>query len=147
VTLLVSELTVGGPSGVIMDPIRLIVTALTAGTALGLHGSAETRLRNAYANLWDRVRKRLACRPDAAMVLARHAEAPQTWAAPLTAELAAVSAGQDDDLVAAATALLSLTEEACLPSGRYTADAGSPPVAWVPQQAAPHSSLNGQPGR
>lgn len=145
-TLLVTELTVGGPSGVIMDPIRLIVTALTAGTALGLHGSAETRLRNAYAVLWDGVRKRLACRPNAAMVLARHAEAPQTWAAPLTAELAAVSAGQDDDLVAAATALLSLTEDARVRSGRSAADAASPPVAWVPGQVGSRSSLNGQPG-
>jgi hypothetical protein len=145
-TLLVSELTVGGPSGVIMDPIRLIVTALAAGTALGLHGSAETRLRNAYAILWARVRKRLACRPNAAMVLARHAEAPQTWAAPLTAELAAVSAGQDDELVAAARALLSLTEDACVRSGRYATDATSPPVAWVPEQAGPRT-LNGQPGR
>jgi hypothetical protein len=129
-----------------MDPVRLIVTALAAGTALGRHGASGTRPQDAYASLWARVRKRLASRPDAAMVLARHAEAPHTWEAPLIAELAAAGAGQDADLIAAATALLSLTDEVGFRSGEYAADPQSSPGALIGDQAAQRNSLNGQLG-
>jgi hypothetical protein len=93
-----------------MDPVALIVAALAAGTALGLHDSAPTTMLDAYALLRTLVRKRLAGRPDGAMVLARHAEAPHTWQGPLTAELTAAGAAMDEDLVAAAATVLRLTD-------------------------------------
>jgi hypothetical protein len=96
-----------------MDPVTLIARALAAGNALrpdDADGGASA-MRDAYACLWARVRRSLASRPAGAMMLARHAEAPQTWAAPLRAELAAVGAADDDGLVAAAAALLRLAGE------------------------------------
>ena len=70
-----------------MDPITLIVTALAAGAALGITDTASSAIKDAYAALKTLVRKRLGGRPDAELVLAKHEQAPQTWRAPLMAEL------------------------------------------------------------
>ena len=117
-----------------MDPVALIVTALAEGTALELQDTAATAVQDAYASLWARVRKRLAGRPDGAMVLARHAEAPQTWEAPLSAALAAAGAACDADLIASAMNLLRLADEPGFRSGKYVLD---------PQGS---SAVNGQSG-
>lgn len=129
-----------------MDPVTLIVTALTAGTALGLKDIAATEVQDAYASLWARVRKRLAGRPDGAMVLARHAEAPQTWDAPLRAELAEAGAACDDALVAAATALLRLADDAGFRSGKYTVDVRNSEGVQVGDSNVQHNSFNGRSG-
>ena len=52
-------------------------------------------------------------------MLAEHQAAPQTWEAPLAAELSAVGADGDADLVAAAQALMSLIDEAGSRAGKY----------------------------
>ena len=85
-------------------------------------------MRDAHARLWSRVRQRLAGRPDGVTVLARHAEAPRTWAAPLAAELAAADAAHDVDLIAAAIRVLRLTDEAGYRSGLYAIDGSAPPA-------------------
>jgi hypothetical protein len=140
-------------SGVSMDPVQPIVTALAAGTALGLHGTAGTAIQDAYADLWARARRRLASRPDAAMVLARHAEAPHTWASRLDAELTAAGAADDEELLAAARALLELVAQAGYRAEDYPGGPGWP--GDVPDVPAPrpggdateHSSGNGtEPG-
>jgi hypothetical protein len=142
-----------------MDPVALIVTALTEGTALELRGTSATAVQDAYASLWARVRKRLAGLPDGATVLARHAEAPQTWEAPLSAALAAAGAAHDDDLIAAATALLRLADEPGFRSGKYAIGPPDPTAIPVIEQGVPgrpgagradngiqHNSLNGHSG-
>jgi len=105
-----------------MDPITLIVTALAAGSALGLKDTASSAVKDAYAGLKALVRKKLAGRPDAEVVLARHEEAPETWQAPLMSELGEAGADRDRDLVAAAQALMSLVDEAGARTGKYTVD-------------------------
>jgi hypothetical protein len=108
--------------GAAMDPIMLIVTALAAGAASGVMDSASSAVKDAYAGLKALVRKRLAGRPDAELVLAGHERAPETWQAPLNAELAEAGAGHDLDLVAAAQALMMLVDGAGARAGKYTAD-------------------------
>ena len=63
--------------------------------------------------------RRFAGRPKAELVLAEHETAPQTWQAPLAAELSAAGADADADLVAAAQALMSLVDAAGSRSGKY----------------------------
>ena len=53
-----------------MDPITLIVTALASGAALGVTDTASSAVKDAYAELKALVKKRLAGRPDAELVLA-----------------------------------------------------------------------------
>lgn len=106
-----------------MDPITLIVTALASGAALGVTDTASSAVKDAYAELKALVKKRLAGRPDAELVLARHDKAPETWQAPLRAELARAAADHDRDLVVAAEALMSLVDGAGARAGKYTVDA------------------------
>lgn len=105
-----------------MDPITLIVTALAAGAALGVKDSASSAVADAYAWLKSLVQRRLASRPDAELVLARHESAPETWQTPLIAELDSAGAGGDPDLVAAAQALMRLLDDSGTRAGKYTVD-------------------------
>ena len=66
--------------------------------------------------------KRLGGGPGAELVLAKHEQAPETWQAPLMAELAEAGADGDRDLIAAAQALLDLVGEAGGRAGKYTVD-------------------------
>jgi len=101
-----------------MDPITLIVTALAAGATQALQDTASAMVKDAYARLKALLRKRLGGDPGAEMVLARHEQAPETWEAPLRAELARTGADGDGELIAAAKALLELMSQA----GKYTVD-------------------------
>ena len=105
-----------------MDPITLIVTALSAGVASGVTDVAASAVKDAYARLRALVAKRLGGRPGVEVMLTRYEEAPETWRAPLVAELADAAAERDLDLVGAARALLSLVDEAGARAGKYTVD-------------------------
>src|SRR3984893_5116252 len=102
-----------------MDPVTLIVTALAAGAASALQDGASAAVKDAYTRVRALVRRRFAGRPKGELVLAEHEAAPQTWQAPLAAELAAAGADGDADLVAAAQALMSLVDGAGARSGKY----------------------------
>ena len=106
-----------------MDPVTVIVSALGAGGALGLKDSASSAVKDAYAALKALAAKKLASRPGADVVLARHEEDPGIWRAPLLDELEKAGADRDDDLLAAAQALLALADEAGTREGRYVVDA------------------------
>ena len=110
-------------SGVIMDPITLIVTALAAGAGSGLTDTAAAAVHDAYLSLKALARRRLGSRADGELVLARHAEAPKTWEGPLAAELSAAGADADLDLIRAAQTLMRLADEAGYRSGKYHVDA------------------------
>jgi hypothetical protein len=105
-----------------MDPITLIVTALAAGAALGAQDTVSAMVKDAYADLKARVKKRLSGRPGAELLLARHERAPKTWRAPLIAELAETGADGDRDLTTAAQALLDLVSDAQGRAGKHTVD-------------------------
>lgn len=105
-----------------MDPITLIVTALAAGVASGVTDVASSAVKDAYAHLRALVAKQLGGRPGAEVMLTGYEEAPETWRAPLMAELADAAAERDLDLVGAARALLSLVDEAGARAGKYTVD-------------------------
>jgi hypothetical protein len=101
-----------------MDPVTLIVTALAAGAALGVKDTASKMVTDAYAALKALVKKRL----GGDLVLAKHEKAPETWRAPLMAELTESAADRDRDLIAAAQALLDLVSDAAGRAGKYTVD-------------------------
>ena len=104
-----------------MDPITLIVTALAAGAAQGMTDSASAMIKDVYTSLRARVKKKLGGKPGAEVVLAKHEQAPEAWQAPLVAELTEAGADRDQELIAAAKALLDLIGEAG-GAGKYTVD-------------------------
>ena len=102
-----------------MDAVTVIVTALTAGAASALQEGASAAVKDAYAQLKALVKVRFAGRPKGELVLAEYEAAPQTWEAPLAAELSAAGAERDADLLAAAQVLMSLVDEEGTRSGKY----------------------------
>ena len=110
-----------------MDPIRLIVIALSARTGARHEGDrVPAALPEAQAELMTLARERLRGRPNGSMVLRQHAEDPKRWARPLAKALEAEGAGRDAGLVAAAQAVLQLTDAAGSSRGKYVLDADSP---------------------
>jgi hypothetical protein len=124
-----------------MEPVTLILTALTAGVALGVKDTASTAVRDAYGTLKALLRKRLACRQDGELALSRYEQAPDTWAAPLTAELEAVGAGTDADLVESARALMELTDAKGAREGKYTVQVSGGLGVQVGDQNTQHNSF------
>ncbi|MFI6338225.1 hypothetical protein [Streptomyces sp. NPDC050535] len=105
-----------------MDPVTLIVAALAAGAASGSKETAAAVVKDAYAGVKALAWRRLADRHDGTLVLERHQEAPDTWEAPLTAELLEAEADRDQELLAAAQKLLSLVDESGYKGGKYKID-------------------------
>jgi hypothetical protein len=129
-----------------MDPITLIVTALAAGAVSGITESASSAVKDACVSLKALVRKRLAGRPDAELVLARHEQAPQTWQAPLAAMLGEAGADRDTDLVAAAQAVLRLVDAAGAGAGKYAVDVRDAQGVQVGDLGRQHNVFNVRPG-
>ena len=86
---------------------------------LGLKDAASSVVTDAYNGLKALVRRKLAGRPKAELVLAEHEQAPQVWERPLAEELAAAGADSDQDLAAAAQVLMKLVDEAGSAAGKY----------------------------
>jgi hypothetical protein len=129
-----------------MDPITLIVAALAAGATSGVAEAAAAAVKDAYASLRALVRKRFAGRPAAELILTRHENAPETWQAPLAAELSEVGADRDADLVAAAQALMSLVDQAGAHAGKYTVDARGAHGVQVGDHNRQDNVFNAPPG-
>lgn len=90
-----------------MSAIALILDALAQGAA----GVASGAVGDAYQGLKALVKRRFEARPEpqqAEMVLAGYEQAPETWQKPLEAELGAVNAAEDEELLAAARKVLGL---------------------------------------
>jgi len=136
-------LRVNGVGG--MDPITLIVTALAAGAALGTQDTVSAMVKDAYAGLKALVRKRLGGGSGAELVLTKHEQAPETWQAPLMAELAETGADGDRDLIAAAQALLDLIGEAG-GAGKYAVDARGARGVQVGDHNRQDNVFNARPG-
>ena len=100
-----------------VDPVSLVEVALTAGAAAGVKDVASVAVTDAYAGLKAKVKQRFAGRPAAELVLAEHEADPRAWKGPLAAELA--TTGVDDEMVAAAQALMTLIDEAGSQTGKY----------------------------
>jgi hypothetical protein len=105
-----------------VDPVSVIAAALAAGAAAGVQDTASAAVKDAYARLRGLVGRWVAGKPDAEVVLGRHAEAPQTWQASLEALLADSEAGRDPEVIKAAQALLALVDQAGAQAGKYRVD-------------------------
>jgi hypothetical protein len=103
-----------------MDPVSLIEVALASGAAAGVKDTASSAVRDAYEGLKTKVKGLFTGRQRAELVLAEHEVAPDTWKAPLISEL--TETGVDDDLIAAAQALMRLIDAEGSLVGKYSVD-------------------------
>lgn len=96
-----------------MDPVSLIIGALAAGASTGLSDTTKTLI----GDLYDKVKTRLAGQPAGQMALEQHATDPDTWAVPLSKELAATH--PDTELIALAERVMALADPASSQAGKY----------------------------
>jgi len=89
-----------------MDPITLILTALTA----GIQATAGEAVKDAYAGLKTLLQRKFAGKPVAEVALAEHEKKPNIWKAPLTQGLQETEADQDQDIIVAAQQLIQLAQ-------------------------------------
>jgi hypothetical protein len=89
-----------------MDPVTLIVTALTAGAAAGGQSVVTEAIKDAYTGLKALIKRKFAGKPSAEVALTEHENDPQTWQAPLKKALLQEHLDQDAEILQAAQALL-----------------------------------------
>jgi hypothetical protein len=105
-----------------MDPITMIIAALTAGAVAGAQGTATDAMKDAYAGLRALVHRRFRGRASAETALEQHESKPEAWRGELEAELVDVDADQDIALVEAAQRLMALLDAAGTRTGKYQVD-------------------------
>ena len=92
--------------------IEVIAAALAAGATAGVTGAASTAVEDAYANLRDLLRRRLAGRGQAEQALEADETEAGRWEADLGADLVQVGADRDEGVLTAAGELLELVAAA-----------------------------------
>ncbi len=104
-----------------MDPISLVVTALTAGAVAATQGTMTSAAADGYQALKSLVLSRFTSRDEGASAVRRLADDPAGGTAAVTAELE--RSGTDQALVEAAQRLMSLIDTQGTREGRYRVDA------------------------
>ncbi len=98
-----------------MDPVTLILGALTAGAAAALKDVVPQAIMDAYAGLKAMVTKKFADKPLAQQVLQAYEKDPDTYAKPLEKDLKDTGADQDKELLAMAQKVMDLVKD--IPGG------------------------------
>lgn len=93
-----------------MDPVSLIVSALTAGAGAVLQETAGTVIKDAYQRLVSLVKKKFGKDTKAVAALEGHAEDSNTWQKPLEKSIQESGVAEDKDVLEAAKKLLELIQ-------------------------------------
>lgn len=94
-----------------MDPVSMLVSALTTGAVMAVQETAGIAIKDAYQGLVKLVGKRFAKDPKAAAALEGSQEDPETWQKPLEKSIRETKIAEDQEILALAQKLLQLTEE------------------------------------
>jgi hypothetical protein len=103
-----------------MDPVTLIVAALATGVLKGVGESASAAVQDAYTRLRAAVTDRFSSKPAAQVVLAEHADDPDTYAKPLEKHVRDAHLGDDPRIVELAQTLMWLLDHDGTRAGKYT---------------------------
>jgi hypothetical protein len=104
--------------GMAVEPVTLVVTALAAGAAAGLTGTASTAITDAYIGLKTLLKRKFAGHGrDPDIVDAQEVE-PGVW----QARLEPLGGDLDEEVLVAATRLLTLVDPDGARVGKYVVD-------------------------
>jgi|SRR5947209_2322751 len=102
-----------------MDPITLILTALTAGAASSAKDTASQAVKDAYNGLKALIKKKFVGKPAAEVALVEHEKKPDVWKAPLEENLKETGIDQDQEIIATAQQLMKLVQPQQAALGKY----------------------------
>lgn len=106
-----------------MSDLELVMDALIAGAAAGVASVAGSAVQDAYTGFREAVRHHLSARGTDVAVLDADPTEPDVWRMQLRGVLSASEVAQNEDLVAAAKALLLRLGADGARSGSVTVDA------------------------
>ena len=92
-----------------MDPVSIVVGALTAGALGGAQEVASSSIKDSYERLKSLLRNRLSGRSSAETALTEHEHDPQAWEPALHRELSRADVVADPEIIEQAEALLRVT--------------------------------------
>jgi hypothetical protein len=102
-----------------MDPVSLIIAAITAGAAAALKDTAGAAIKDAYSGLRLLIKRRLGGGPAADAEVESVERQPRSDASSLKAQLEAAGAAGDAELLRAARALLEQVDPEGARGGKY----------------------------
>jgi hypothetical protein len=105
-----------------VDPVSLVLNALTSGAAQGIADSVSDVVKSAYDKLKQLVTAKFAGSKSAELALEEHAADPVTWQAPLTKALTTSGAATDEAVLEAAQQLMALLDPTGTAEGKYQID-------------------------
>jgi hypothetical protein len=102
-----------------MDPITAIFAALAAGAAAAAKDTASAAVKDGYEGLKQLLRKKFTGRVTESNAVDAHANAPEKAEEILRPAMKEVAADRDDELIAAAKALLESADDSGAVRARY----------------------------
>jgi len=102
-----------------MDPLTLILTALSTGAAAGSQAIASDAIKDAYTGLKSLIQRKLSGKSSAELALTEHEADPMTWEAPLKKALVQAQVDQDKDIIEAAQKMMTLIQPQQAAMGKY----------------------------
>ena len=102
-----------------MDPITLILTALTAGAAASVKDVTSSAIKDAYNELKASLKRKFVGRSSAEVALNEHETDPKTWESPLRKSLVQMQVDQDETIIEAAQKVMTLIQPQQAAMGKY----------------------------
>jgi hypothetical protein len=102
-----------------MDPITLILTALSAGAVASAQTTAAEAVKDAYHGLKTLLQRKFTDKPSASVALVEHEQNPQVWEAPLRQAISQERVYQDQAIIEAAQKLMAQIHPQQAAMGKY----------------------------
>jgi hypothetical protein len=111
--------TATNEGGKMMDPLTLILTALTAGMTAAAQTVAGDAIKDAYAGLKGLLQQKFVGKQSAEVALKEHETDQTTWEAPLKKALTEAQVDQDEAIIKAAQRVMTLVNPQQAAMGKY----------------------------
>jgi hypothetical protein len=105
--------------GKMMDPLILILSALTAGAVTAAQTVAGDAIMDAYAELKSLLQQKFMGKQSAEVALDEHETDPTTWEVPLKKALMQAQADHDEAIIEAAQKVMTLVNPQQVAMGKY----------------------------
>ena len=108
-----------------MEPISLILEALSTGFSLVLKDTTNQAIKEAYNSLKELIKSKFRKnnKPEGETALQKYEEKPEDWKTPLESTLNEINASNDESLIKAAQHLIELVNKQ-QGKGKYTTNIG-----------------------
>lgn len=107
-----------------MEPMSLLLAALTAGATAIAQDTASQAVKDGYAALKALIRKRFAGKQVAETALAEYEKDEETWKKPLQKILTEVGADRDEAIIRQAQLVLKQVDPQQASQGKYNINIG-----------------------